>query len=85
LTPITIEKLETVEGGEEALRKLGFRHFRVRHHDKLARLEFAQEEMPRALSPDMLPRLVKIFKELGYTYVTVDLEGYRTGSLNEAI
>ncbi len=85
LTPITIEKLETVEGGEEALRKLGFRHFRVRHHDKLARLEFAREEMPRALSPDMLPRLVKVFKELGYTYVTVDLKGYRTGSLNEAI
>jgi uncharacterized protein len=85
LTSITVEKLETVEQGEEALRGLGFRHFRVRHHDKLARLEFAPEEMPRALNPDMLPRLVKVFKELGYTYVTVDLEGYRTGSLNEAI
>ncbi len=85
LTSITVEKLETVERGEEALRKLGFRHFRVRHHEKLARLEFAREEMPRALKPDMLPRLVKVFKKLGYTYVTVDLEGYRTGSLNEAV
>jgi uncharacterized protein len=74
-----------VEAGEEALRKLGFRHFRVRHHDNLARLEFAPEEMPRAFSPEMLPRLTRAFKELGYTFVTVDLEGYRTGSLNEAL
>jgi uncharacterized protein len=85
LTPITVEKLETVEKGEEQLRALGFRHFRVRHHDKLARLEFAREELARALEPEMIPRLVKALKELGYTYVTVDLEGYRTGSLNETL
>jgi uncharacterized protein len=85
LIPITVEKLQTVEKGEEALRSLGFRHFRVRHHDKLARLEFAREELPRALEPEMIPRLVEAFKALGYTYVTVDLEGYRTGSLNEAL
>jgi uncharacterized protein len=85
LIPITVEKLQTVEKGEEELRALGFRHFRVRHHDKLARLEFAREELPRALEPEMILRLVKVFKELGYTYVTVDLEGYRTGSLNETL
>jgi uncharacterized protein len=74
-----------VEKGEEALRSLGFRQFRVRHHDKLARLEFAKDEMPRAFHPTMLSRLVKTFKDIGYTYVTLDLEGYRTGSLNEAL
>jgi uncharacterized protein len=84
-TPITSENLRTVEKGEEALRKLGFRHFRVRHHDRLVRLEFVAEEMPRALAPQMLPRLVRAFKDLGYNYVTVDLEGYRTGSFNETL
>jgi uncharacterized protein len=85
LIPITVEKLETVEKGEERLRALGFRHFRVRHHDTLARLEFEREELARALEPEMIPRLVKAFKDLGYAYVTVDLEGYRTGSLNEIL
>jgi uncharacterized protein len=85
LVPITVEKLQTVEKGEEALRKLGFRLFRVRHHNELARLEFAPEEIPRAFDPETLSRLIRTFKELGYTYVTVDLEGYRTGSLNEAL
>ncbi len=85
LVPITVEKLRTVELGEEALRKLGFRHFRVRHHSELARLEFAPEEISRAFQPETLPLLIKTFKDLGYTYVTVDLEGYRTGSLNEAL
>jgi uncharacterized protein len=85
LIPITVEKLQMVEKGEEALRALGFRHFRVRHHDKLVRLEFAAEEMPKALRPEMLPKLVEKFKALGYAFVTVDLEGYRTGSLNEVL
>jgi uncharacterized protein len=85
LIPITVEKLQMVEKGEEALRALGFRHFRVRHHDKLVRLEFAAEEMARALRPEMLPKLVENFKALGYAFVTVDLEGYRTGSLNEVL
>lgn len=84
-TAITVEKLEIVERGEAALRQLGFRHFRVRHHDRLVRLEFGSEEMARALAREMIPRLVETFKALGYAFVTVDLEGYRTGSLNEAL
>jgi uncharacterized protein len=84
-SPITPEKLRAVEAGETALRSLGFRHFRVRHHGQLVRLEFAAEEMPRALTPEMMPRLVNAMKALGFTFVTVDLQGYRTGSLNEAL
>ena len=84
-SPVTPEKLKTVENGESALRELGFRHFRVRHHDQLVRLEFAPEEIARALSADMVPKLLTTFKELGFTFVTVDLQGYRTGSLNEVL
>ena len=71
-----------VEKGEEALRALGFRQFRVRHHDKLVRLEISPDELPRALTPEMAARFVAIFKPLGFNFVTIDLEGYRTGSLN---
>ncbi|MGH9461719.1 MAG: ATP-dependent sacrificial sulfur transferase LarE [Vicinamibacteria bacterium] len=84
-SPITLEKLRAVEAGETELRSLGFRHFRVRHHGQLVRLEFATEEMSRALTPEMMPRLVSAMKALGFTFVTVDLQGYRTGSLNEAL
>jgi uncharacterized protein len=84
-TPINIEKLQVVEQGEAVLRGLGFRHMRVRHHDRLARLEFAPEELPRALAPEMRAVLVAELKKLGYRFVTVDLEGYRTGSLNEVL
>jgi uncharacterized protein len=84
-SPITIEKLDRVERGEEALRRLGFRHLRLRHHDSLARLEFAPEELSRALAPEMRPLLVEEIKKLGYRFVTIDLEGYRTGSLNEVL
>jgi len=84
-SPITIEKLDRVEKGEEALRRLGFRHMRVRHHDALARLEFAPEELSRALAAEMRPLLVEEIKKLGYRFVTIDLEGYRTGSLNEVL
>ncbi len=84
-SPITIQKLEQVEKGEEALRQLGFRHMRLRHHDRLARLEFAPEELSRALEPSVRARIVAAIKELGYRFVTVDLEGYRTGSLNELL
>jgi uncharacterized protein len=79
---VTPERLKTVERGEEALRELGFRQFRVRYHEKLVRLEIAPEELPLALTPDMARKFVEIFKPLGFTYVTLDLEGYRTGSLN---
>jgi pyridinium-3,5-biscarboxylic acid mononucleotide sulfurtransferase len=79
---VTPERLAVVEKGEEALRALGFRQFRVRHHDKLVRLEIAPEELPRALTPEMAGRFVEIFKPLGFNFVTLDLEGYRSGSLN---
>jgi uncharacterized protein len=79
---VTPERLAIVEKGEEALRALGFRQFRVRHHDNLVRLEIAPEELPRALNPEMAQRFVEIFKHLGFAFVTLDLEGYRTGSLN---
>jgi len=84
-SPITIQKLDQVEKGEEALRRLGFRHMRVRHHDSLARLEFAPDELARALAPEVRAILVTEIKKLGYRFVTIDLEGYRTGSLNEVL
>ena len=79
---VTPERLRIVEQGEEALRALGFRQFRVRHHDDLVRIEIAPDELPRALAPEMARRFVEIFKPLGFKFVTLDLEGYRTGSLN---
>jgi uncharacterized protein len=79
---VTPERLRIVEQGEEAVRALGFRQFRVRHHDKLVRIEIAPEELERALSPEMTRKLVAIFKPLGFAFVTLDLEGYRQGSLN---
>ncbi|HMD96287.1 MAG TPA: ATP-dependent sacrificial sulfur transferase LarE [Terriglobia bacterium] len=83
--PVTPERLAVVEKGEEAVRALGFRHFRVRHHDKLVRLEIAPAELPRALTPEMAQKLVEIFKPLGFAFVTLDLEGYRQGSFNSAL
>src|SRR3989454_3407511 len=79
---VTPERLSVVEKGEEALRNLGFKQFRVRHHDKLVRLEIAPEELPRSLSPEMTRKFVEVFKALGFTFIKLDLEGYRTGSLN---
>jgi uncharacterized protein len=82
---ITEEKLRIVDQGEEALREMGFRIFRVRHHDHLARLEFGADDLKRALNPEVAARLAALFKGLGYKYVTLDLEGYRTGSANEVL
>jgi pyridinium-3,5-biscarboxylic acid mononucleotide sulfurtransferase len=82
---ITEEKLNVVDQGEESLRELGFRIYRVRHHDVLARLEFGPDDLKKALDPDMASRLLILFKKLGYKYVTLDLEGYRTGSANEVL
>jgi pyridinium-3,5-biscarboxylic acid mononucleotide sulfurtransferase len=79
---VTPDRLAVVEQGEAALRALGFRQFRVRHHDKLVRIEIAPEELPRALAPEMAAQFVAIFKPLGFSFVTLDLEGYRSGSLN---
>jgi len=82
---ITDEKLRRVDQGEETLRDMGFRIFRVRHHEETVRLEFGPEDMARALNREMAARLCSVFKALGYRYVTLDLEGYRTGSLNEVL
>ncbi|HEV2234123.1 MAG TPA: ATP-dependent sacrificial sulfur transferase LarE [Terriglobia bacterium] len=79
---VTPERLEVIEKGEESLRELGFRQFRVRYHENLVRVEIAPEELPRALTPEMAQKFVEIFKALGFTFVTLDLEGYRSGSLN---
>lgn len=83
--PVTREALAQVEQGEDALRDLGFQQFRVRHHGNLVRIEVAREELPRALSPWMADEFMKIFKGLGFTYVTLDLEGFRSGSMNAVL
>ncbi len=80
--PVTREALGTVEKGEDALRGLGFRQFRVRHHGEIVRIEIAQAELPRALSSEMATELTRIFKALGFKFVTLDLEGFRSGSMN---
>ncbi|NLT65531.1 MAG: ATP-dependent sacrificial sulfur transferase LarE [Acidobacteria bacterium] len=82
---ITEEKLRIVDEGEEALRGMGFTVFRVRHHDHLVRIEFGPEDLRKALNPESAARLAATFKSLGYKYVTLDLEGYRTGSANEVL
>jgi uncharacterized protein len=84
-TPVTIQNVKTVETGEEELKALGFRQFRVRFHGEVVRIEIAPNEMERALTLDMTRNLTAIFKKLGFQYVTLDLEGYRQGSLNEVL
>jgi uncharacterized protein len=84
-TAVTIENVKTVEVGEEELKALGFRQFRVRFHGEVARIEIAREEMERALTMEMAGRLTAIFKALGFLYVALDLEGYRQGSLNAVL
>ena len=82
---VTIEKLSMVDKAEIELKKLGFRQVRVRHHGDVARIEVAEEELGRALDPEMARRMSAALKALGFKYVTLDLDGYRTGSLNEAL
>lgn len=82
---VTPENLRQVEDAEAVLRRLGFRQFRVRLHGALARIEIAPEEMPRALASDMAAAMARGLKAAGFTYVTLDLEGYRQGSLNETL
>lgn len=84
-TPVTIGNIKTVERGEEEIKALGFRQFRTRFHGELVRIEIAPEELPRALNVEMARQLTAIFRRLGYKYVTLDLEGYRQGSLNEVL
>lgn len=83
--PVTLEALSAVEQGEDALRALGFRQFRVRHHGEIARIEIARDELPRALTLPMFAELTRIFKGLGFTFVTLDTEGFRSGSMNSLV
>jgi uncharacterized protein len=80
--PVTRENLSMVEQGEDALRALGFRQCRVRHHGDIVRIEIAGEEMHRALTPEMAAEFTRIFKALGFKFVTLDMEGFRSGSMN---
>ena len=84
-TPVTIQNVKTVDRGEEAIRALGFRQFRVRFHGDIVRIEVAPEELDRAMTLDMARQFTAIFKPLGFHYVTLDLEGYRQGSLNAVL
>ena len=84
-TPVTIQNVKTVDRGEDAIRALGFRQFRVRFHGEVVRIEIAPEELERAMTVEMAHRFTAIFKPLGFHYVTLDLEGYRQGSLNAAL
>ncbi len=84
-TEVTAERLSLVERGEAALRELGFKQFRVRLHEKLARVEIAQDELPRALDAEMAAAMARALKAAGFAYVALDLEGYRQGSLNETL
>ncbi|MGA3032823.1 MAG: ATP-dependent sacrificial sulfur transferase LarE [Terracidiphilus sp.] len=82
---VTREVLEQVERGEESLRQLGFRELRVRHHGELARVEIAREELPRALTTEMLDAITAALKQAGFKYVTLDCQGFRTGSMNAVL
>jgi uncharacterized protein len=83
--PVTREALDVVEKGEDAVRGLGFRQFRVRHHGDIVRIEIARDELPRALDPAMATEFARIFKALGFKFVTLDLEGFRSGSMNSLL
>jgi pyridinium-3,5-biscarboxylic acid mononucleotide sulfurtransferase len=82
---VTREVLEQVERGEESLRQLGFREFRVRHHGELARVEISRAEMARALTLDMMDRISAELRKAGFQYVTLDCTGFRSGSLNAVL
>jgi len=82
---VTPEALSVIERGEDALRALGFRQFRVRHHGEIVRIEIARDELPRALTAEMAREFTKVFTGLGFKFVTLDLEGFRSGSLNQLL
>jgi len=84
-TPVTIENVKTVEIGEEQIKALGFRQFRVRFHGEVVRIEIAPDELAKALTLEMAAKFTSIFKALGFKYITLDLQGYRQGSLNEVL
>ncbi len=82
---VTPEALSVIERGEDTLRAMGFRQFRVRHHGEIVRIEIAREELPRALTAEMAREFTAIFKALGFKFVTLDLEGFRSGSMNQLL
>lgn len=82
---VTREALSVVEQGEDALRALGFRQFRVRHHGDIVRIEVGREELEHALSAEMAAEFTRVFKALGFKFVTLDLEGFRSGSMNSLL
>jgi pyridinium-3,5-biscarboxylic acid mononucleotide sulfurtransferase len=82
---VTVEKLRMIDQGEEIMRALGFSQTRVRHHGDIARIEIAREEMPKVLSVAMFERLGGEFKRIGFRFVAIDVDGYRTGALNEGL
>jgi uncharacterized protein len=82
---VTSEALSAIERGEDALRAMGFRQFRVRHHGEMVRVEIAREELPRALTAEMARDFTAVFKGLGFKFVTLDLEGFRSGSMNQLL
>ena len=84
-SPVTSEKLRMIDRGEEIMRALGFSQTRVRHHGEIARIEIAREELPKALSIPMFDQLSREFKKLGFRFVAIDVDGYRTGALNEVL
>jgi uncharacterized protein len=83
--PVTREALAVVERGEDAIRALGFRQFRVRHHGDIVRIEISREELERALNPAIAAQFTAIFRSLGFKFVTLDLEGFRSGSMNSLL
>ena len=83
--PVTAENLGQVERAEDVLQVLGFAHVRVRHHGELARIEIARQDLPRALTLDMLDRITAALVPLGFVYITLDTQGYRTGSMNDVL
>lgn len=83
--PVTLQALSAVEQGEEALHSLGFRQCRVRHHGEIARIEIAKDELARALTPQMFTEFTRIFKGLGFAFVALDTEGFRSGSMNTSV
>lgn len=84
-TPVSIEALERIARAEAFLRRLGFRQLRVRHHDTVARIEVEPQDLPRLVDPQVREQVVRHLRSLGYTYVTLDLAGFRSGSLNEVL
>ena len=82
---VTPEALRVIERGEDSLRAMGFRQFRVRHHGEIVRIEIAPEELPRAMTAEMAREFTTLFKSLGFKFVTLDLEGFRSGSMNQLL